>query len=95
MAKQTVSEEEIQLRKRARRRLVGAVALAVLAAIILPMVFDDKVKPVGNVQIQIPDEKTAPPFIAGPASAPQVSAGNAQVPAKVPAAPAKIAPVSA
>lgn len=62
MAKQTVSEEEIRLRKRARRRLIGAIALAVLAAILLPMVFDDQVKPVGNVQIQIPDEKTAPPF---------------------------------
>lgn len=64
MAKQTVSEEEIHLRKRARRRLVGAVALVILAAIVLPMVFDDQVKPVGNVQIQIQDEKTAPPFDA-------------------------------
>ena len=62
MAKQTVSEEEIRLRKRARRRLVGAVALAVLAAIVLPMVFDDQVKPVGNVEIQIPEMKSAPPF---------------------------------
>ncbi|MHB1099281.1 MAG: SPOR domain-containing protein, partial [Burkholderiales bacterium] len=72
MAKQTVSEEEIQLRKRARRRLVGAIALTILAAIFLPMVFDDQVKPVGNVQIQIPDEKTVSPFQQGiqPASAP-------------------------
>ena len=72
MAKQTVSEEEIQLRKRARRRLVGAIALAILAAIFLPMVFDDQAKPVGNVQIQIPDEKTASPFQPEiqPASAP-------------------------
>jgi DedD protein len=70
MAKQSVSEEEIQLRKRARRRLVGAVALTILAAIFLPMVFDDQQKPVGNVQIQIPDEKTAAPFLPLPVSAP-------------------------
>ncbi len=93
MAKQTVSEEEIQLRKRARRRLVGAVALAVLAAVILPMVFDDKVKPVGNVQIQIPDEKTAPPFVPAPASAPQASPGHVQ--ASAPMAPTSVSPASA
>ncbi len=74
MAKQTVSEEEIRLRKRARRRLVGAVALAVLAAIVLPMVFDDQVKPVGNVQIQIPEENNAPPFQPPVASSTTVSA---------------------
>ncbi|MBY0580032.1 MAG: SPOR domain-containing protein [Burkholderiales bacterium] len=76
MAKQTVSEEEIHLRKRARRRLVGAIALVILAAILLPMVFDDQVKPVGNVEIQIQDEKTAPPFeskIPPAASAPAAS----------------------
>ena len=89
MAKQTVSEEEIQLRKRARRRLVGAIALAILAAIFLPMVFDDQAKPVGNVQIQIPDEKTAPPFqpeiqpasAPAPASAPVAAVRNPQQPA--------------
>lgn len=84
MAKQTVSEEEIQLRKRARRRLVGAVALAVLAAIVLPMVFDDQVKQVGNVQIQIPDEKSAAPFEPG------ISSSGA-----LPAVPAASIPASA
>ncbi len=93
MAKQSVSEEEIQLRKRARRRLVGAIALAVLAAIFLPMVFDDQAKPVGNVQIQIPDEKTASPFqpeiqpvsapapVAAPVSAPVAALQKPQQPA--------------
>ena len=41
MAK-TVSDEEIQLRKRARRRLVGAIALVVAAIVVLPMLLDSK-----------------------------------------------------
>lgn len=80
MAKQSVSEEEIQLRKRARRRLVGAIALAILAAIFLPMVFDDQAKPVGNVQIQIPDEKTASPF------QPEIHPASAPAPVSAPVA---------
>lgn len=83
MAKQTVSEEEIQLRKRARRRLVGAIALAILAAIFLPMVFDDQAKPVGNVQIQIPDEKTASPF------QPEIQPASAPAPVSAPVATAQ------
>lgn len=35
-----ISEEELLLRKRARRRLLGAIALVLVAVIILPMVFD-------------------------------------------------------
>jgi DedD protein len=95
MAKQSVSEEEIQLRKRARRRLVGAVALTILAAIFLPMVFDDQQKPVGNVQIQIPDEKTAAPFSPLPISSPPAASAAAPVanpPAQVKPSPVKAVP---
>ncbi len=96
MAKQSVSEEEIQLRKRARRRLVGAVALTILAAIFLPMVFDDRQKPVGNVQIQIPDERTAAPFSPLPVSAPPAAsspAPEAKQPPPIKPAPIQAAPV--
>ena len=37
-----ISEEELLLRKRARRRLVGAIALVIVAIIILPMIFDEE-----------------------------------------------------
>lgn len=37
-----ISEEELLLRKRARRRLVGAIALVIAAIIILPMIFDEE-----------------------------------------------------
>ncbi len=56
MAK-TVSEEEIQLRKRARRRLVGAIAMVIAAVVILPMVLDSQPEQ-GNhdIDIRIPGE---------------------------------------
>jgi DedD protein len=40
LARTAVSQEEVQLRKRARRRLVGAIALVLVAVVILPMVLD-------------------------------------------------------
>ncbi len=90
MAKQSVSEEEIQFRKRARRRLVGAVALTILAAIFLPMIFDDQQKPVGNVQIQIPDEKTAPPFAPLPVSLPAAVSSPVAASSTEPVKPAPV-----
>lgn len=54
MAK-SISDEELQLRKRARRRLVGAIALVTIIAVFLPMVLDHEPKPVSqDVSIQIP-----------------------------------------
>jgi len=50
-----ISDEELQLKKRARRRLVGAVVLVTAVAVILPMVLDSEPRPVTqNVDIQIP-----------------------------------------
>ena len=49
------NDPQLELKKRARRRLVGAAALAVLAAIVLPMVMDQAPKqPVQDIQIRIP-----------------------------------------
>lgn len=64
----------LHLKKRARRRLVGAVALAGLAAVVLPIVMDHEPKPAApDVEIRIPgqDEK---PFTPGFAAAPQTAA---------------------
>jgi len=48
--------DNIELKKRSRRRLVGAAALALIAAIILPMVMDDEPGvPVQDIQVTIPD----------------------------------------
>ncbi|HQV11754.1 MAG TPA: SPOR domain-containing protein [Nitrospira sp.] len=51
-------DKQIELRKRARRRLVGAVALALLAAIVLPMVMDAEPRPVNrDIQVRIPAQE--------------------------------------
>lgn len=50
-----VSDEELQLKKRARRRLVGAVVLVTAVAVVLPMILDSEPRPVSqNINIQIP-----------------------------------------
>lgn len=60
----TLTTEEMELRRRARRRLVGAIALALLAVVVLPMLFDPEPKPIGpGVDIRIPDQST--PFVSG------------------------------
>lgn len=54
-------EVQLQLKKRARRRLVGAVAVAGLAAVILPMVMDEEPKQqIQDVQIRIPGQNETP-----------------------------------
>lgn len=54
-------DPQLQLKKRARRRLVGAVAFAGLAAVILPMVLDEEPKQaVQDVPIRIPGQEQLP-----------------------------------
>ena len=54
MAK-SISEEELQLRKRARRRLIGAIVLVTMVAVFLPMALDHEPKPVNqDITIRIP-----------------------------------------
>jgi DedD protein len=49
-------------KKRARRRLVGAIALALAAAVGLPMLLDSEPKPLaGDIAIQIPAKDKAAP----------------------------------
>ena len=58
------------LKRRGRRRLVGAVALVLLAVIVLPMVFDQEARPPAPaVSVRIPGEDEAPPFKPAPAAA--------------------------
>lgn len=64
-------DETTQLKKRARRRLIGAVALALLAAIVLPMVMDHQpAPPLKDIQVRIPspDEGAPQRLPAKPAS---------------------------
>jgi len=74
-------------KKRARRRLVGAIALALAAAVGLPMLLDSSPKPLaGDIAIQIPSKDKAAPL-------PVPSVPAASVPASE--GPASEAPASA
>lgn len=54
MAK-AISDEELHLKKRARRRLVGAIALVLLVVVFLPMFLDSEPKPLNqDIAITIP-----------------------------------------
>src|SRR5687767_5231921 len=93
-----ISDEELQLKKRARRRLVGAIVLVTAVAVVLPMVLDSEPRPVGqNVDIQIPSPDAGefkPRSAANPSgkgsqeSAPRADAGLK------PLAPAAVAAIT-
>lgn len=68
------NDAQVELKKRARRRLVGAIALAMGAAVLLPMIMDSEPRPTGNeLQIRIPSQEggnVASRMIKGVAEAP-------------------------
>lgn len=54
-----LSDQELQFKKRARRRLVGAIALVLLMITVLPMILDDRADqtPQQDIQITIPSQE--------------------------------------
>jgi len=55
----SISDEELALKKRARRRLVGAIALVALVVVLLPMFLDSEPRPLNQeISIQIPSQAT-------------------------------------
>lgn len=59
MQKETIGEQELNLKKRARRRLVGAIALVLLMIIVLPMILKDHAasNPQDKITISLPGEQ--------------------------------------
>ena len=79
----TISDEELQLKRRARRRLIGAVVLVTAIAVVLPMVLDSEPRPAGrevSIQIPAPDSGTFTSKVVPLAQAP-----DAKLTAKPPA----------
>ncbi len=55
----SVSDEELLLKKRARRRLIGAIALVTLVIVLLPMFLDSEPRPLNQeINIQIPSQSS-------------------------------------
>ncbi|HEX6829074.1 MAG TPA: SPOR domain-containing protein [Burkholderiales bacterium] len=84
-----VSDDEIELRKQARRRLVGAIVLVTVAVMILPMVLDQEPTPVTQeIAISIPPKGDAASFApkAVPVAEPPRAAVKPPVPKPAPAA---------
>lgn len=83
--------DNLEIKKRARRRLVGAAALALAAAIILPMMMEQEPAPGSpDIQVTIPD-RDAPAGAAraaGNSGAPAADAGVAPAPVEEPPQPA-------
>ena len=62
MQREPAGEQELNLKKRARRRLVGAIALVLLMVIVLPMILKDRAAttPAEKITITLPsDQATA------------------------------------
>lgn len=94
-----ITDDELQLRKRARRRLVGAIALVVVVVVVLPWLVDDEPPPqLKNVDISIPPVEPADrkfPPAAPPTDSPAANADKlpeATLPPPEPATPATAAP---
>ena len=82
MAKQQ-TEDELNLRRKARRRLIGAAALTLAVVVILPMVLDSEPKISGkDIDLHIPDPNAAGKFV------PRVTVSDVALPAAASAVPA-------
>lgn len=91
------NDVQLQIKKRARRRLVGAVFFVSVVAVVLPMVMDNEPRQVvQDVEIRIPgqDEKPFAPKFAGAAPDKAVEAPAREVEAPVPAPVPEPAPVA-
>lgn len=65
MAKQ-LTDDELNLKRKARRRLIGAIALVLAVVVILPMVLDSEPKPTGqDIELRIPAPDKVGEFVPG------------------------------
>ncbi|HUW50796.1 MAG TPA: SPOR domain-containing protein [Sulfuricella sp.] len=86
---QALSDDEIQLRRRARRRLIGAITLVTVMVVTLPMVLDGESRQPGqDIVISIPPQGSSGEFssrIVPIPAQPTPKQGQGPAPAAVPA----------
>jgi DedD protein len=88
MARAAPTDEQLQLRRRARRRLIGAMALVTIVAVVLPWVLESEPRPAeGEISVQIPSPDSGPfnPRIAPGKDATPGSSGDAATTERPPA----------
>jgi DedD protein len=91
-ADEALTDEATQIKKRARRRLIGAAALALFAAIILPMVMDTQpAPPLKDIQVRIPSPDEGLTQNVTPSHRPAVKKPAAETSAPPPEPPRPIA----
>ena len=82
----SIGDDELKLKQRARRRLIGAVALVLVLILFLPMVLDRAPKPASpSIEVHIPRVDTAEP-------APSPSVAESPVREPKPAPPEPVVP---
>lgn len=95
-----ISAAELEIKRRGRLRLIGAITIGLLAIVFLPMIFDSeparnksKIKPGSQeISIQIPPKEGLPPLLA-PEPIPNAAVASIVLPVAPPAAlkaPAKV-----
>jgi DedD protein len=93
----TISDEELQLKRRARRRLIGAVVLVTAIVVVLPMVLDSEPRqttgPEVSVQIPSPDSGAFTSKVVPLAPAPESKPAPASKPVEKAATPEPAKPV--
>lgn len=100
MAKQQ-TDDELNLKRKARRRLIGAAALTLAVVVILPMVLDSEPKMSGkDIDLSIPDPNKAgkfvPRVVVSDVALPSPGSAVAAVPALAPVqAPGATKPITA
>ena len=89
-----ISDEELQLKRRARRRLIGAIVLVMIIIVVLPMVLDSEPRPAGQeVTVKIPSPDSSGftskvvPLPPESKAAPKAPAEEAKKVAAAPSAP--------
>ena len=78
---------EDDLKRRARRRLIGAVALTLLAVIALPLMMEDEPPPAAKLEVRMPVNGKTPDFV--PIAPPPVTPPVAAVAPETPNAPSR------
>ena len=100
MAKQLTADEESTLKRQARRRLIGAVALITVVVVALPLIFDSEPvrKNANDIELRIPDKDNAGEFkpqagLPGVAAVSSVLVGDS-APESIAASVPSVVPIS-